>query len=315
MKDNCLKVIKIFVERYRVDHRPIILAISGGSDSMALLELMQAAKQFFPLDLHVAHVDHGFREESADEAKQLEELIDLPFYMTRLDPKQRVGNLEDWARDQRYQFFAKVAAKIDAQAVMVAHHLGDQAETVLKRVLEGAQLAKLGGIAPETIINGIKVWRPLLSLQKKELEAWLKSRFFNDSMNQDPKYLRVRMRETILPRLEAQFGKNIDRSLGRLAARGHDLSQYLDRQVAPYFAALEGRKIDFGPFYPLEKVEVIHFLSKLANSLGQTLTHTQLETLFNLLANRLPKKQIQSGDLLFQCHLGYLSVDKVKSMC
>ncbi|MCB1117439.1 MAG: tRNA lysidine(34) synthetase TilS [Chlamydiia bacterium] len=315
MRDKCLKVIKTFLECHHVDRRPIVLAISGGSDSMALLELMQASKQFFPLDLHVAHVDHGFRDESADEAKQLQDLIDLPFYMTRLDPQQRVGNLEDWARDQRYQFFAKIAKEVGAQAVMVAHHLGDQAETVLKRVLEGAQLVKLGSIAPETIINGVKVWRPLLPLQKKELEAWLKGRFVNDPMNQDPKYLRARMRETILPSLEAQFGKSIDGSLGRIAMRSQDLKDYLDRRVIPYLSALEEGEIDFKPFYPLEKIEVIHFLSNLASSLGQVLTYAQLETLFHLLATKSPKKQIQSGDLLFQCHLGYLSVDKVKSMC
>ena len=97
--------------------------------------------------------------------------------------------------------------------------------------------------------------------------------------------------------------------------RSQDLKDYLDRRVIPYLSALEEGEIDFKPFYPLEKIEVIHFLSNLASSLGQVLTYAQLETLFHLLATKSPKKQIQSGDLLFQCHLGYLSVDKVKSMC
>ena len=316
MKDTSLTVIKGFLEKYLMDQRPIVLAISGGPDSMALLKLMIAVKQFFPfLDLHVAHVDHGFRDDSADEAKQLKNLVDLPFHATCLDPSKQTGNLEEWAREQRYHFFAQVAQKINAQAVMVAHHLGDQAETVLKRVLEGAQLVKLGSLAPQTLINGVKIWRPLLNLQKKELQAWMSQKAFNDPMNRDPKYLRARMRETILPNLETQFGKRIDGSLGRLAMRSQDLKSYLDRRIAPYFKALKQGEIDFTPFYPLEKVEVTHFLSELANSYGRTLTHSQLETLFSLLASKAVKKQVESGNFIFRCHLGYLCVDKVTDLC
>ncbi len=302
MKDVRYGCIKAFLQKYMRDERPVLLAISGGPDSMALCELMQMTN----LKLHVAHIDHGLRHESAEEARLLKEKIQLPFHCVRLDPSS-ASNIEEWARKKRYEALVAIAKEIDAQAIVTAHHRDDLAETVLKRVLEGAQLTRLSGLKPESFVGGIPLWRPLLSLSKAELKA----KGFDDPMNHDPKYLRPRMRQTILPNLEQQFGKSIDRSLMRLSKRSSDLQAYLDKRIEPYLQAFQDFAIDLRPFFPLEKVEIIHFLTHLAASLDLILTYAEQETLFGLLESKAPNKHVKA----FHCHLGRLSVDKAAIVC
>ena len=313
MKDQCLKIVKDFLDRYLVDERPIILAVSGGPDSLALLHLMVAVKQFFDLDLQVAHVDHGLRPESGEEAKLLKayvEKLKLPFHQYRLDG-QVVGNLEDWAREKRYRYFRALYQVLEAQSLVVAHHQDDLAETVLKRVLEGAHLHKLGGLAAESVLYNMRVWRPLLPLSKEQIESYL-SRLgqsgFDDPTNLDTQYLRARMRQVIFPSLEKQFGKKISPTLSRVGERSLELRSYLQRRTRKFFQAIvrcdEGYKIDLKPFYPLEKVEVIHFLSEWANMFGKTLSHSELEILFSILKTRKSKRII--GD--FTCDRGSISI-------
>ncbi|HPE84889.1 MAG TPA: tRNA lysidine(34) synthetase TilS [Chlamydiales bacterium] len=301
MKDQCLKIVKEFLDRYLVDERPIILAISGGPDSLALLHLMRVCRQFFDMDLHIAHVDHSLRPESKQEALELKRYVEklgLPFHIHTLDGAVE-GNLEDWARQKRYRYFRALYQVLEAQALVVGHHLDDQAETVLKRVLEGAHLHKLGALTPESVFHRMRVWRPLLSLSKQELECWLYqfgAKGFDDATNRDNRYLRARMRQLIFPELEKQFGKKIAPTLARLGERSVELRSYLQRRTRRYFRAIEKteqeHKIDLTLFYPLEKVEVMHFLSEWAASLDIMLSHSELETLFNLLKMRKAKREV-----------------------
>ena len=301
MKDECIKIVKNFLDRYLVDERPLVIAVSGGCDSLALLHMVLECRQFFDLDVHVAHVVHGLRSESACEANQLKDYVQklgLPFHLMVLDGKAS-GNVEDWAREHRYGFFAELSRKLESQAVMVAHHQDDQAETVLKRVFEGSHLSRLGALAPETVLHSIRVWRPLLSLTKRQIEGWLAKRRlkgFADPMNANVQFLRARMRHVMFPAIEQQFGKKIAPTLSRMGQRALELREYLDRRVRPYFRSLEqdGERIsiDFSPFFPLEKVEVIHFLTEWATSIGVQLSHAECETCFELLKRRLPHRLI-----------------------
>ena len=184
--------------------------------------------------------------------------------------------------------------------VLTAHHMDDLAETVLKRVLEGAQLSKLTGLLPVSERFGMPVWRPLLDIRKKELGSY----GFQDPMNFDPKYLRARMRQTIIPGLEQDFGKNIEAPLSRIAKRSRELNAYLDRKIQPLIQSFEDGKIDFNPFFPLEKVEVCHFLQKI----GPAMSTTQLETLYDLIEKRAPTSKILVGPIEIQVHMGVLKV-------
>ena len=306
MKDRCLQKVKRFLKRYLKNDRPLLVAVSGGPDSMALLNLLIAAKQFFSLDLHVAHLDHGLRDESFLEAQTLKAKIELPFYTTRLE-QLPAGNLEDRCREKRYEFFKQILDKIEGQAVVTAHHMDDLAETVLKRVLEGAALTKLGGLLPVSKRFGMPIWRPLLDIRKDELS----SHGFQDPMNFDPKYLRARMRQSIIPGLERDFGKKIQRSLFRIAKRSAGLNAYLDRKIQPLIDAFVDGKIDFTPFFPLEKVEICHFFQKI----GPTMSATELETLYDLIEKRAHASKVLVDTIEFRCHMGIMSVDNIESIC
>lgn len=229
-----------FLRRHLDVSRPLLLALSGGSDSLALLHLAIEAQKTIPFSLHIAHVDHRWRQESSWEASELKKLADslsLPFHLKVLNPQEIRGNREAAGREERQRFFREVCEATDAQAVLVAHHADDQAETMLRRVLEGHSFPYLHGIEEITEIQGLILWRPLLACAKADLIAWLQDRSlvpFEDVTNFDPRYLRGRFRTQILPDLSKQFGKGIGQALCRLAKEGQQLRRFLEDHVSRY---------------------------------------------------------------------------------
>ena len=212
---------------------PLLLGYSGGPDSKALLyALVEAGIQ----PLHLAHVDHGWRAESSQEAADLQreaESLGLPFHRHLVTEKCQ-GNLEEAGRRARLKFFRSLFERIPFQALLLAHHADDLAETSLKRAFEGARLCSLGGMAKQSSLEGMTVWRPWLGIPKSDLLQYLQTRNLSplfDRTNKDPKFLRTRLRQEIIPLLEASFGKNISTNLVVLSERSQELKVYLDDQV------------------------------------------------------------------------------------
>lgn len=227
-------MIENFITEHALESTPILLGLSGGPDSMALFHLLLEANHPF----HVAHVDHGWRPESQAEAATLERLCQdkgIAFHTTRLALEGK--NLEDRSRKLRHLFFEKVCSLEKLKGVFLAHHADDQAETVLKRVFEGASLPKLRGLLSKTELGALHVYRPLLKWTKKEIIEWLEAKrvsYFCDPTNQDTRYLRSRMREVILPTLSEQFGKQIAPSLLRLSESAEELAEFLDQTIGSF---------------------------------------------------------------------------------
>ena len=137
--------LRRFLRAHYSQGRELLLALSGGPDSQALFHLLVE----FRYPFRVAHVDHAWRPESAKEAKALEELCrqhKIPFHLKTLNPDEMQGNLEDACRQERLSYFQELSTQWNCQAVVLGHHADDQAETVLKRLFEGASLEKLAGI-------------------------------------------------------------------------------------------------------------------------------------------------------------------------
>jgi tRNA(Ile)-lysidine synthase len=241
-------VVKDFLARRSRADKPLVLGLSGGVDSLCLFHLLCNFRSFYSA-LHIAHVDHGWRQESKDEARMLKQLAERkghPFHLHVIDKQSLKGNLEDVCREERIRFFLGVAEEAGAQAVVLGHHADDQAETVLKRVFEGAPLISLKGMASAAMRGQTPFWRPLLSVPKKDIVDYMKqngSRWMDDSTNEDPAYLRARMRLKIIPFLTGEFGKNVSPSLCRLSNEIEELVDYLDFTTAPY----QPLKIE-GPF-------------------------------------------------------------------
>jgi tRNA(Ile)-lysidine synthase len=301
MRDPILTTVKSFLASHLSPGRPILLGFSGGPDSLALLHLLMGCRRVSPFDLHVAHVDHGWRAESKKEAEQLKkhvESLGLPFYLHTLTG---LAHKEDVAREARLEFFHALYHKLKCQALILGHQGDDQSETVLKRIFEGASLAALGGIRSIAMLEEMVVWRPLLALEKSDLIDWLKSQNLKpleDKTNSDPRYLRARMRTEILPELGRQFGKEVNGNLRRLGETAQELGDYLERQIEKYDRLVQEDdglvSVDFSALYPFEPLELKVFLKKFTEKNKIFLSHSSLQILYGLIEKGTSAKKVGS---------------------
>ena len=228
------------------DH--VLVAVSGGPDSVALLHLLFRLAPELELRLEVAHLQHGIRgEEARADARFVGELarqVNLPFHLEEIDlPQMRTaagrGNLEALAREERYRFLASVARERSMSKIATAHTLDDQAETFLMRLLRGAGSRGLGGMAPTRRLGAgvrgrgdVVVIRPLLGISKAEIFDFLRTNEFNyriDRTNEDTSLLRNWVRLDLLPRLQSRFGENLNQRLSQQAAILREEGRLLER--------------------------------------------------------------------------------------
>lgn len=211
--------------------RGVLLAVSGGPDSTALLHA--AATCCAPVPLHVATIDHGLRPGSAAEAEAVGALaarLGLPHASLRWSGPKPEAGLQAAARAARYDLLAAHAARIGAASVLTGHTADDQAETVLMRLLAGSGPAGLAGMAVERALrDGIRLGRPFLGIAKAELVAYCETHRLSvvqDPSNRDERFARGRLR-ALLPLLERE-GLSTER-LHRLALRARRDDEALSR--------------------------------------------------------------------------------------
>lgn len=223
----------------------VVVAVSGGVDSMALLHLMNEVAKDCKLSLVVAHVNHGFRpEESLREKKLVEEyahFLCLPFVYIELEMPQylleRQGNAQSLARERRYEFLHQTALKYGAQSIATAHHADDQSETVLMNIIRGTGIGGISGIPIKRNEKKVELIRPLLRMKKDELRQYAKLQsipFMEDSSNFKTQYLRNQIRLEVIPYLET-INPGFSDSLNRLADMAECEHQYLSQEVERLF--------------------------------------------------------------------------------
>jgi tRNA(Ile)-lysidine synthase len=185
----------------------VVVACSGGPDSMAMLDALARLAPPRGLTLHVAHVDHGLRQGSSDEAGPVQAAAlarALPFTALRVTVADSGSSLQDRARDARHAALDGLAEDLGATAIALAHTADDQAETVLMRALAGATPRALAAMADR---QG-QLARPLLRTWRVEVAAYcaaLGLDVVDDPSNTDPRFLRSRVRHELIPALERVF--------------------------------------------------------------------------------------------------------------
>jgi tRNA(Ile)-lysidine synthetase-like protein len=208
----------------------VVIAVSGGVDSLALLHIMAALADRLGVHLHVATLDHGLRrEQGADDARYVERVArSLGIACTRGQADVRAlaatwnMGIETAARRARYDFLAEVAAGVGATRVLTAHHADDQAETVLMRIVRGTGIEGLGGMAFESPLPehaAFSILRPLLDTPKADLIAYCSERGIiprEDATNAIADTMRNRIRNQIMPLLRA-LNPQVERALTQLA--------------------------------------------------------------------------------------------------
>ena len=302
------QIIKRFLEPRLKRGSTLLLGLSGGADSTALLHLLLDMQQSLSFSLHLAHVDHGWRSESQKEAAALREQakqLGLPFHLKRLE-KMEGKDLENRAREGRYAFFSELQKKEGFQALLLAHHRNDQAETVFKRAAEGSGIAGLGGIYPEKRRGNLLIWRPLLSLSKHTLLTYLSQKrvsFFTDRTNEDSLYLRSRMRQQLFPTIEEIFGKKIEKNFARLGTLFQDLSLYFEEKSVQIQKSLT--RGPFGTYLNLTShfhvVELKYFFQRMTS-----ISDAAVNTLLRLISKQEGSHLIQSRPYVFELSRFYL---------
>lgn len=228
----------LFRQAFFKPREKILIACSGGPDSVALVHLLKDLAPFYSWKLGVLHFNHRLRSAAKDDERFVRDLakkMKLPFFNGAGDVVREAGknkhSIEEAARAMRYTFFTKAAKRMNSK-VALAHTLDDQAETVLMRVLQGTGLRGLQGIRETNRMNGIVFARPLLIFTKKEILSFLrfrKIRYRKDESNDSLQFVRNRIRLKLLPMLRRDFNPRVVESLARIPAIVKEENSLLDQ--------------------------------------------------------------------------------------
>ena len=239
------RVYRFILEHHMIQpEETVLVGVSGGVDSLALLHCLHVLRHEFNCSLHVAHLDHGIRPDSAADAefvRKQSDQLNLPVSVERIDVPQLMRHdklsTETAARNARYHFYESLSDRIGATKIALGHHRGDQAETVLMHLLRGAGSIGLKGMLP---VRDGKFIRPLLNSSRAEIEAFgteLSLQPQKDSTNRESNCLRNRIRLELIPLLEQSYNPNLQNTLNQTAELLRVESDYLEGIAGEAFEA------------------------------------------------------------------------------
>jgi tRNA(Ile)-lysidine synthase len=249
-KPNPLELqVRKTIERYSMlapgEH--VLVGVSGGADSTALLLCLHRLAADLPLSLTAAHLNHRIRGAEADEdqnfVRQLCAGWGIPFVSEIIEVKQQAAeakqNLEEFARDRRNDFLRRTAQRLGAQKIAVGHNLNDQAETALFRFIRGSGIQGLSSIYP--VIDGLVI-RPLLECARESIREYLNRQgvsYREDSSNTDLRHARNRIRHELLPYLEKNFNPRLVSTIARETALARETWSFVESQAVAAYQNLQ----------------------------------------------------------------------------
>ena len=292
-------VATVAAEILRLSHadRPLMVAVSGGPDSLSLLHLMLAGQSIHGRQIVVGHVDHGIASDSAAVTEQLlatTARLGVASEVRRVKLGSQVS--ETTARAARRPALLEMANRVGARLIATAHHADDQIETILLRVLRGSGPAGLAGIAPR---RGRWI-RPLLSIRRSELRDWLADRgelAWHDPANMDPRHLRSWLRGEVLPLLTRRMpdvGPRLLELASQAAESRSAWNELPELLVELAFSASEGAvSVAAEPLRGYRSAVRAGLLAALGRRLGVPLGRRQIERLEGLLGTVHSGRRVQ----------------------
>jgi len=277
----------------------IIVGVSGGPDSVCLLDILIRLKEKLNLSLFVVHINHCIRPEADTEESYLKEFcenLEIPFFSKKVDveilAKEEKRSVEEFSRNIRYEFFNEVLKKVFANKIAVAHNANDLAETVLINLIRGSGLTGLTGIKKS---NG-NIIRPLLNIKREDIINYIEEnnlKVFYDSTNFETDYTRNKIRNIILPEI-----LNINPNFIETALRSSEILEgqklILDKSILDIYndISLENGIIDKSKFVALPKefqLEVLRYAIYKFNGNLKDISFSNLNNAINIISS------VQSG--------------------
>lgn len=305
----------------------VLVAVSGGADSVALLRLFHrvyaraAQANIAPLGrLVVAHANHQLRGTESDQderfVRELCEQLGVPLVSRRLEIPRTADGLEQDARAARYAFLYQTACEVGARYVATAHHQDDQIETILHRILRGTGLDGLRGMAKARLLgDGVSLIRPLLGISRAEILEFLEQTgngvFRTDSSNQDWSLTRNRIRGELLPYLRKHFGPQVDASLLRLGEIATETQAFLEelaeeqletvvRQLTPRQFHVDAARLR--QLQPVLAIQVLRLMWTRAGFPLQSMGKREWNELRNTLCEETDSVRVFPGNVRVSSH-------------
>ena len=305
----------------------IVTAISGGPDSMCLLDILIKVRKSKKVNIVVAHVNHNVRvAESEFEKVQVENYCkdnNLIFEYMKIE-KYENTNFHDYARSVRYNFFNKLVKKYNAKYLMTAHHGDDLMETVLMRIVRGSSLSGYAGFNKESKLKDYKIIRPLITKTKLEIQNYMDSNnlwYAIDKSNSKDVYTRNRYRKYILPKLKDE-NENVHLKFLKFSEKISEVSNFLEKYTNKvYDELIKDKKINIKSLLKEDKIVIDNVLSKYLYSFYKNNIHLindiNIETIYNCMNNKKSSLSIDlPGNFRFikSYNLGYIMSDENKTI-
>ena len=299
MKQKVLETIK----KYNLieDGDKIVVGVSGGPDSISLLDILNEFKKNKILNIQIiaAHVNHQIREEADEDEDYVRKYCEknkIKFYVKRIDVIKYANNnkigLEEAGRNLRYEFFDEIMQKENANKIAIAHNKNDKVETIIMNIIRGTGISGLKGIEP---IREEKYIRPLLECNRDEIEEYCRQNNLNpriDKTNFENDCTRNKIRNIVLPYIKKEFNYNIIETMNRLSEVATETENYLNKETSKKYNQI---KIE-------EKKDFITLNLKEFNELDSLLRKRLLiYTIAKVLGNTQNIEKINIEDIIKLC--------------
>ncbi len=303
------KIFQSQIKNLLQDERKIAIAVSGGSDSMALALLANEYAKESGMKITAVTIDHGLRPEAAFEAIKVGEWLakyGIKHHILCWEGDKKLSNIQAEARSARYNLMADFCAKLDIKSLLVGHTLNDQAETVLMRIMRGSGVDGLAGIPAISNVFGVNVIRPLLQLNREELRAYLRGKnqeWIEDPSNENTKFTRVQVRKLISENPEPQL---FTQRLADMASHMARAKDYIEARISERIKGIvtfhdEGfYTINISKFKELHKEERLRILASTLQHISGDAYKPRFDNLEYLHDNIL-NGNIASGSTLWGC--------------
>lgn len=234
------KEVLTTIKKYNMinDGDKVVIGVSGGPDSITLLNVLNKFKEKLNIKIYVAHINHSIRKEADEETEYVREFckkIDVEFFFKKIDVESEAKKLkigtEEAGRNIRYAFFEEVAEKVGANKIATAHNSNDNAETVLMNIIRGTSISGLKGIEK---MRDNKFIRPLIETTRATIEEYCRIEKLSpryDKSNKENIYTRNKIRNLLIPYIQKEFNPNIIEGINRLSNIAEEEERFINSMV------------------------------------------------------------------------------------